>query len=118
MPKTKELNELGDWKVGQEVCIEKGGLGGFRRICKIERITNGRKGTVYANDRNFDIHGNERGTGYHQANMTPATDKDRMDIKGANARRRLKNVEWNKLGPLTAIKIENLLNENGIKTKT
>jgi hypothetical protein len=117
MPKAKELQELDDWKVGQEVYIEKDTFGMIRRICKINRITDGRNGTIYASDFSFDKHGEERGSSYHRAKMTPATDQHRLRIRGANARRRLQNVEWNTLSDEEAIRIEKLLNENGVKTK-
>ena len=116
MPKAKKLEKLGDWKVGQEVYIEKDTFGMIRRICKIDRITDGRNGTIYASDFSFDKHGDERGSGYHRAKMTPATDQHRLSIRGANARRRLQNIEWHKLEPAIACEIENCLIAQGIDT--
>jgi hypothetical protein len=116
MPKAKELQELGNWKVGQKVCVSKNGYDSIL-VCQIERITDGRGGTVYANDLNFDIKGRERGEGYHKARIRPATEEDIIRIRGKNALRRIISYGWSELDPAKAIEIEKLLNENGIQTK-
>lgn len=115
MPKAKELQELGEWKVGQEVLIRGSGLS----IRPITRITDGRGGTIYAGDNSFDKNGRQRGgDGWlYLRYITPVTEEDRIEITGKNARFRISHVEWHNLEPSKAIEIEKLLNENGIKTK-
>jgi len=116
MAKAKELQELGDWKVGQEVYLDQ--TNGFKAIKRIERITDGRNGTIYVYGYSFDKQGHQRGDSWNRLHIVPVTDKHRLSIKGANARRRLTNVEWFKLSNEEAIQIENLLNENGIQTRS
>ena len=118
MAKTQELQELGEWKVGLPVLLTKGGIGSYESITKITRITDGRGGTVYAGDLSFDIHGRGRsGDKWHSANIQPATEEDRIRIRGMNARNRLSKIKWHELDPKKALEIETLLNSNGIVTK-
>jgi hypothetical protein len=118
MPKTKNLEELGQWKVGQKVYIDKtSSFHGYEAVSPIERITDGRGGSIYVKDMNFDKNGKERGEGYHKATIRPATEEDIIRIRGNNARSRIKHYDWSELDPAKAIEIEKLLNENGIQTK-
>ena len=118
MAKTQELQELGGWKVGMTVLVTEGGAGNYESITPITRITDGRGGTIYAKNLSFDIHGRERsGDSWHITHIQPATDEDRIRIRGKNARHRLSKINWNELDPKKAIEIEALLNANGIVTK-
>jgi hypothetical protein len=115
MPKAKELQELGQWKVGQYVTINSR-YG--KSICPITKITDGRGGTIYAGNSKFDERGNLRGGDiWNTETITLATDEDRIEIKGRNAKYRLSEVDWSKLNNSKAIEIEKLLNDNGIKTR-
>jgi hypothetical protein len=58
--KAKELTELGPWKVGQEVALSYPSPQNRDAIKSIERITDGRNGTIYVDNMAFDVHGRER----------------------------------------------------------
>ena len=112
---TKELTELGNWKLGQKVLVSNN-YGDS--IIAIDRITNGRNGTIYIKDLSFDISGHQRGGGtWNSYIIKPATEEDIIRIKGRNSISRLSKINWSKLSPAKAIEIEDLLNKNGIITK-
>lgn len=133
MAKTKELQELGKWKVGQKVLITgSGGSGGYEAVRPITRITDGRGGTIYVDikpqiahsityvphELSFDEHGSERGGDtWSRKHIDIATEADTIRIKGKNAMKRLACVEWQNLTPEKALEIEKLLNDNGVTTK-
>lgn len=118
MAKTKELQELGKWKVGQKVTVESGGAMTYISIRPIDRITDGRGGTVYADGTAYDLHGRQRGRdGYSSARITPTTDEDRIKIAGNNSKYRMGKVNWKEISHEKAIEIEKLLNDNGIETR-
>jgi len=117
----QELQELGQWKVGQAVLVH-GGANGYESVTPILRITDGRGGTIYAHaysvETPFDLNGNQRGGDtWHKYYIQPATDADRTRIRGKNAIYRLSKIVWSQLTPEKAIEIEKLLNDNGIETK-
>ena len=58
--KAKELTELGQWKVGQEVVLSYPAPQDRETIKTIERITDGRNGTIYVDNMAFDLHGRQR----------------------------------------------------------
>ena len=113
---TKQLLELGQWKVGTKVCIfSDKGMGGERlSIRVIEKITDGWGGTVFVNGTKFDKDGMERTNSYRSDKIVIATDEHSLNIKGYNARHRLKNFKWDELSNPRVIEIEELLNDHGI----
>lgn len=114
----KELQELGQWKVGMSVLLKKGGGITSESIVPITKITDSREGTIYASNMLFDIQGWQRGGDvWHKSYITPATEEDSIRIRGINARYRLSQVKWLDLVPSKAIEIEKLLNDNGIETR-
>ena len=113
---SKELTELGEFKVGDKVCIE-GDLG-RKCISTITKISDGRGGTIYASEMLFDKNGSQRGADtWHKSYMRVATEADVIDIRGKNARNRISKYKWLDLDPAKALEIEKLLNDNGIVTK-
>ena len=113
----KELKELGKWEVGQAVVIE--GFRGSLRIRCIERITDGRGGTIYVDGVSFRQSGSQRGgDGWHFLHIKIATNEDRIKIKGMNSRQKLCQYKWQTLELEKAIEIEKLLEENGIDLTT
>ena len=114
MAKTKQFQMLGEFKVGQMVLIEKKGFAGFKAIRPIDKITSGLGGTIFVGNYRFAFNGHQRGEGYFKAFIRPATDEDRISIRGSNASKRLAKVEWHKLNPAEAIEVEQLLIKNGI----
>ena len=115
---SKELTELGQWKVGQMVLVIGSMNSGYEGIKPISRITDGRGGTIYVEDKAYDIYGGLRGGDtWNKWNIQPATDADAIRIRGTNARRRIANFKWNDLDPAKAVEIEKILNDNGIITK-
>jgi hypothetical protein len=98
MGKAKELQELGQWKVGQIVVSHSGGTGGVERLLKITRITDGRGGTIYIEDIAFDLYGHERtsNSAWHSKSISPATEEDIKRIVLEDMRRYLQNFDWSK----------------------
>ena len=114
---SKELTELGEWKVGQKVLLRFGNMG-QESITSITRITDGRGGTIYLNDMAFNVNGSQRGGGvWDRSHISVGTEADVIRIRGKNARYRLSKVSWMELDPAKAIEIEKLLNDNGIVTR-
>ena len=58
MAKAKELQELGEWKVGEKVVVDRRMREYIRPITK---ITDGRGGTIYVENSKYDSKGWERG---------------------------------------------------------
>ena len=110
MAKTKKLQELGQWKVGQPVLIQ-GRM--IEAIRPIERITDGREGTIYVCGDSYDIHGRQRGGDIYWSykNISIATQEDLDRIRGKNAQNQLKRFQWSNLKPEDAIKIRDELKE-------
>lgn len=118
MAKAKELQELGEWKVGQKVTVHGGGAWSSLSIKPIDRITDGRKGTIYVDGNAYDLRGHQRGGDvWYCRRIKPVTDTDILFVRGSNAKTRLKKIDWQKIEDEKAIEIEKLLNENGIQTK-
>jgi hypothetical protein len=115
MAPTKQFQELGEFKVGMKVLMSE--HSGAKSIRPIDKITSGLGGTIFVDGQRFAVNGHQRGDGWYKSTITPATLDDAIEIQGINARRRIAKVEWNKLSPSQALTIEELLNENGIKTK-
>lgn len=114
----KELQELGQWKAGMYVIVHGGGLDNSESIVPITKITDGREGTIYADNTLFDIQGWQRGGNtWDRRHIAPATEEDRIRLLGKNARYRISKVKWLALDPAKAIEIEKLLNDNGIQTR-
>jgi len=115
----KELQELEQWKVGQKVIVHGNSNGCFRdSIATITRITDGRGGTIYTDDYAFDLRGCERSSDtWHSKFIEPATEEDRMRIKGEVSKSWLVGYRWPNLTGEQAIKIEALLKEMGINIR-
>lgn len=113
----KELQEIGEWKVGQKVLVV-GGRINREGIYPIERITDGRGGTIYVGNTSFNAtSGRQIGGDTCAFYMRAATEEDYLRIRGKNAAYRLSQIQWSKLDPAKVIEIEKLLNDNGIDTK-
>jgi len=113
-----QLQELGQWKVGQLVLVSSGGINSYEGISPITKITDGREGTIIVGEMLFDVNGKERTTDqWYGKTIRPATEEDRIRIRGKNARNRIYKVKWLELDPAKAIEIEKILNDNGIVTK-
>jgi hypothetical protein len=113
---TQQLQEIGEFKVGDSVLIEKTTTG-YKAIRNIEKITSGHGGTIFVDGMRFDQHGRQRGDTWHSALMRHSTEQDLIDIKGANAKRRILKIRWNEVTPEQALEIESFLNKIGIETK-
>jgi hypothetical protein len=119
MPKAKELQELGKWKVGM-LGYDNGSSITSPSVVKITRITDGRGGTLYINsgEKTFDISGNERGgSPWHRRHIEPATEEDLRNIQGRVIKSRLTAFNWRRLSNENAVKVEEFLNQLGIVTK-
>ena len=114
MAKAKELQELGDFKVGQQVYCESR-LN--TSISTIDRITDGRNGTIYVNGTSYDSKGYQRGDIWATGTITPATEEHKRSMIAKRARYRLARYEWQKLSDDNAIAIEKLLRDNGFDIK-
>lgn len=114
--KAKELTELGQWKVGQKVNLTN--RYGTDRIITIQRITDGRGGTLYTEKMSFDKDGRERGVtdSWAFTRIKPAEEADYIRILGNNAKMRLSKIKWDDLEPAKALMIEKILHDNGIVT--
>lgn len=117
---SKELQELGQWKVGVSVLIRQNAIGGDQEsIVRLEKITDGRGGTIFADGKMFDLSGCQRGGDrWYSAHASIATEADAIRIRGKNARYRLSIFNWKNLDPVKATEIEKLLNASGIDTRT
>lgn len=121
----KELQELGEWKVGMEALMEHGGSSlSPDEIVVVSRITDGRNGTIYIKSRNpavtteyaFDTHGNQRGGGaWSSAYIKPLTEEMRTKLQQQNRRSKLVHFKWKELPFEQSDKIVAFMRENGIK---
>ena len=93
--KAKELQELGQWKVGQEViCYERH----YRKTCIIKRITDGRGGTIYAGGSSFDADGKIRSSSiWDQARIEILTPEAREEIINRTRRNKLSQFDFSSL---------------------
>lgn len=118
MSKTKELDKLDKWEKGQTVIRFSSGLGACDSIVKIDKITDGRGGTIYVGTEKYDSNGWARGDfGYHRPHIKIATEEDIARVRGQNASRRLARFDWTKLEPAEAYRIYELLKTNGVNIK-
>lgn len=93
--KTKELTELGQWKVGQEVVVHGKH---YRSSAVIDRITDGRKGTLYIGKNAYDVGGHSRGTDiWNGSHIEPMTPKIKESIIKRNRANRLNNFNFGSL---------------------
>lgn len=119
MSKTKNLDELGQWKVGMEVYHDSN-LRGFV-VGKIVRITDGRDGTIYVTfgsdtETPYDKNGNERGAGtWSKTYIYPLTVEKKNEIILYNRKEKLKSFKWNDLTVEQASEIVVFMREKGIK---
>ena len=106
----KDLQQLGEWKVGDKVCIT-GGVFETKTIGTIDRITEGWGGTLYVKGDKYDKRGWQRSDGYHRKQLEPLTEEAEQEVYGIRARNRLQRVAWAKLEPSKALEIFNLLKD-------
>jgi hypothetical protein len=109
----KEIQEIGQWKVGMLV-IDNGNAGCPERIMKIDRITDGRNGTIHIGNTAFDINGRQRGGDAWSMHISPATDEDIHRVKGSVAKRRLGSFNWDSITGDQALQLEQVLMSAGI----
>jgi hypothetical protein len=108
----KELTELGEWKVGQEVILNwKWG----NSILPIERITDGRGGTIYVKGKSFDVSGNERTSDiWNDTRIVIATDDDKKRIAMQIRKHKLTEFDFQNLTLEQASEIVAFMREKGI----
>ncbi len=120
MSKTKNLDELGQWKVGMEVYVANN-LQGFV-IGKVVRITDGRDGTIYAtfgsnpSETAYEINGMERGGDkWHTTHLYPLTNEKKIEIAMFFRKEKLRSFKWDELTVEQASEIVVFMREKGIK---
>ena len=115
----KELQELGQWKVGQEVLWEAGGASLGKSIEVIERITDGRGGSIYLKDNSgsgYDSNGFSRNGGaFHRAYITPMTPELKAQITVESRRQKLSRFDWKNLPDEQINQVITFMREKGIK---
>ena len=112
--KAKELQELGQWKVGMRVLHTGSSIGG-ESIYTVSRITDGRGGTIYIGNDAYDIEGSSRGgSTWHHTHISPATAEDIQRIKGKVANSYLRNYDWQELTGEQSLRAEEALKFIGI----
>ena len=112
---SKQLQELGEWKVGQEVIIIGGEFIETKTIANIEKITDGWGGTLYLKGFKYDSRGLQRSDGYHRQHLVPATEELKKEIRGTKARWILEKFKWHDLKPDEAMRIYKVLKENNVE---
>ena len=81
------------WSVGQKV-IFRGAMGAVS-VKTIDRITDGRGGTIYIGKDAFDATGSLRGGGtWSQTHIEPATEVEILKIRASIIKRKLKDFDW------------------------
>jgi len=113
----KELQELGNWKVGMLV-YDNGNSYRPESLTRITRITDGRGGTIYVGESSFDINGSQRGSDtWSKQRIQVATPVDLQRIKENNAIERLSRFDWKSLRGDQAVIIQDTLLTLGIDLK-
>ena len=116
MAKAKELKELGEWKVGQEVIVYGSGFAHTNTISKITRITDGRGGTIYIEKTAYDRWKHERTSdSWYSKYIKIATESDKEEVIQESQKRKLDNFKWNTLPGSLATEIITLMRNKGIK---
>ena len=112
MAKAKEHQKLGEWEVGQEVVVRARGMMAKDHIALIERITEGRGGTVYVQGQGYDQNGWQRGgDAWGRLHIHSVTQEDRIKIAGEKAKLRLQYFKWNDIDDKKAVEIRTILKE-------
>lgn len=79
---------------------------GGRKITKIDRITDGRGGTIYVGKEAFDKYGRLRGGDtWSRTSLEPATEELIREIKADFCKRRLNEFDWLSLPDWLAINL-------------
>jgi len=114
--KVTQLQELDKWKVGQKVRVHSFGCMQHDCIKHIERITDGRDGTIYVDGTAYNRRGHQRGqTGWHGSYISVASNEDIQQVRGEICRQKLKKFPWHKLSDDEAINIYKNIKEKVIK---
>ena len=108
----KELQELGQWKVGMEVFVN----GNNGSIAKITKITDAWDGTIFIDTVKFDVRGSQRtNDAWHSLSIEPLTPAIKENFERDMRRRKLLKFD---LKSLTSDQIDSIvffMREKGIK---
>ena len=118
---SNELQELGKWKVGQEVIDTYNSFTG-----KVSRLTDGRGGTVYVAvpqtlgagtyEVAFDINGKKRGTDtWSRSQLEVLTPDMKLGLERRGRRRKLAMFDWSGLPFDQSDAIVTFMRDKGIK---
>lgn len=124
----KDLQELGQWKVGNKVIVShRGSSLQPDYTAPISRITDGRNGTVYIKvkrsleeiERAYDKNGFERGGDVCSSSIIePATPEKIEKLVAERTKIRLRYFDWNKLTDTQALQLDTYLASIGINIRT
>ena len=115
---TKEIQSLEStgfmekttWTVGQQVVVYGGGAMQWKQIRKIDRITDGRGGTIYVGKEAYDSGGSRRGgDSLFRSHIAPATEKLLLEVRSEYAKMKLSKFNWNSLPDWAALKVVEVL---------
>jgi len=112
---SKQLQELGEWKVGQEVIVIGGGFTQTKRVAKIDKITDGWGGTLSVQGDKYDARGWQRGGEWDGKQIVPSTEELKREIHGMRARNKLQHFAWHSLDPSEALRIYGILASSNVK---
>ncbi len=92
------------WSVGQKVILC--GSMGYRSVKTIDRITDGRGGTIYVGKDSFDKSGSLRGGDtWNRTHIEPATEVEIQKIRASIIKKKLKDFDWRTVSDDDATKI-------------
>ena len=113
----EQLQELGEFKVGDQVVVTTNrGFNKYRYIAVIDKISSAYGGTIWVDKTRYDNRGWARGhTGYHPPRITPVTVELIEEVRGEQSRARLEHFKWHELSPKEANHYIHTLREAGLK---
>lgn len=115
---TKEIQSLestgfmgkATWTVGQQVIVYGGGAMQWKQVRKIDRITDGRGGTIYVGKEAYDSGGMMRGGDtWSRQHIAPATEKLLLEVRSEYAKMKLGKFDWNSLPDWAALRVIEVL---------
>ena len=108
----KELQELGQWKVGMEVFVQ----GIHQSIAKITKITEAWDGTIYIDTLKFDVRGSQRtNDAWHSLSIEPLTPAIKENFERDMRKRKLFQFNFKSLTSDQIDEIVFFMREKGIK---
>ncbi len=115
---TKEIQSLEgsefgqpiNWVVGQQVIVYGGGAMRWKQVRKIDRITDGRGGTIYVGRESYDSSGHQRGGDvWSRQHIQIATEKLLLEVRSEYAKMKLRKFDWDSLPDWAALKVVEVL---------